>query len=91
MPLPDRIQSDVDAALVSSSLARLETKMDGVETKVDTVHRILQGEPEFKRPGLVETVDEHDKLVKLIKGRIGLMIFFVYVGWEVTKAVWLHV
>ncbi len=47
----------------------------------EQVHRILVGEPEFKRPGIVERVDYHDRLILMWGGGFGV----VYVAWEVIK------
>lgn len=51
--------------------------------KVENIHRILVGEPEYKREGLVEKVDRHDKLI--IKGGAGFCT--ILFAWEIFKAI----
>lgn len=52
-----------------------------------SIHQILIGQPEYKRAGLVEIVDRHEKLI--IRG--GATFVSALAIWEIVKAVWLHV
>ena len=69
-------------------MIRENTKMT-LETAEMTrgIHQILLGQPEYKRPGLVEIVDRHEKLI--IRG--GGAFCTILGLWELIKAVWLHV
>jgi|SRR6185312_8621067 len=61
--------------------ARLEQLIRENTELTKSMHRVLMGEPEYKRPGIVEIVDRHDKL--LTKG--GGAFFAFYTLWEIIK------
>lgn len=61
--------------------AKLEQLIRENTDLTKSMHRLLMGEPEYKRPGLVEIVDRHEKLVT----RGGGIFITCYVIWELIK------
>jgi len=51
--------------------------------KTTDMHRILVGQPEYKRKGLVEIVDKHDNLI-VRGGAVFCTLFFI---WEIIKVI----
>lgn len=56
-------------------------KLTAIREDVAKVDRILSGEPEYKREGLVQIVDRHEAYIK--KG--GGIIVGLYIIWEWFK------
>ena len=77
-PTPPETQ---EVSLTRSDLARLEGIVRDTHATVQNVNRILVGEPEFKRPGIVEMVDRHEKLITRGGGAFGA----AYILWEGLK------
>jgi hypothetical protein len=66
----------------SQQLNLLKASIDETNHLAKKTHRILVGDPEIKRKGLVEMVDSHERIV--VKG--GAIFCTVYACWEVFKA-----
>ena len=74
-------QDVVDNASISQMVRDNTAITMEVRDEVRGFKRILMGEPEYKREGLVQTVDFHRKIIIMGSG----VIFFLYPAWEVFK------
>ena len=79
MPLSDRNKMDEDNARILDAL-RENTDM------TRKVMRILDGEPEYKRLGLVEIVDGHDVIIKKFTGGKAVLGAFCFLIFQVLLA-----
>ena len=61
--------------------AKLEALIRENTDLTKSMHRVLMGEPEYKRAGLVEIVDRHERIY--IRGGVAFTIF--YGIWELVK------
>jgi hypothetical protein len=61
--------------------AKLEQLIRENTELTKSMHRVLMGEPEYKRAGLVEIVDRHERIY--IRGGVAFTIF--YGIWELIK------
>lgn len=46
---------------------------------------ILKGQPEYKRKGLVEMVDDHEHIIKNVLSKVGGAIIVLGITWEILK------
>lgn len=56
-------------------------KLNSIREDLRNIDRILRGEPEYRREGLVQIVDRHENYIK----RGGAIVGFLYVVWEGFK------
>lgn len=61
--------------------ARLEQLIRENTELTKSMHRVLMGEPEYKRAGLVEIVDRHEKIY--VRGTAAFAT--LYALWEIIK------
>ncbi len=61
--------------------ARMEQLIRENTDLTKSMHRVLMGEPEYKRAGLVEIVDRHEKIY--VRG--GAVFAAAYAVWETIK------
>ncbi len=66
--------------------ARLEQLIRENTELTKSMHRVLMGEPEYKRAGLVEIVDRHEKIY--VRG--GAVFATAYAVWETIKFLHTH-
>ena len=83
------MSDDSDASEITatrSDLARLEVLVRETHMTTLNINRVLMGEPEYKRPGIVEMVDRHEKMI--VRG--GAAFGALYAAWEGLKF-WGHI
>lgn len=75
-------------------LERLEAAQESLRRQVgdvaattSAIHKVLVGDGEYKRQGLVEMVDKHEKLI--VRG--GAAFCSIYFIWEVIKFIHPHI
>lgn len=83
--LPDMTEEQRNG--IHTDTSRLERMIQENTEMTKGIHKILVGEPEYKRPGLVEIVDRHEKLI--IRGGAGFVTCLAV--WEIIKVIWLKV
>jgi hypothetical protein len=84
--LSDRNKMDLDNRQILDILHEQSALIQATSDMTKTVHRLMIGEPELKRPGLAEIVDGHDRIIRLFTGYRGLAYVIGIAVWQLALA-----